>query len=671
MLLTQIEITDFLSVRGSIKIDLDRKVTILLGSNDHGKTNVLEAIKHLNDDTPILDEETNWDAEGTPRIAFSFTLLTPERKEWKEIIERVQERRIKIMREIEDSLTNKETEAISNGKQAPTRSGSDGVATKSAISTSTAPMVRPKDNDEEDDENVLERDDPELSLKDIALDPSPSTLVLDRLGVGGELRYAGVEVAKLPEEMRAFFHDKKPRVELFKALAGSLQDSASASSIGKDEYEFLQGVFFYAGLDPLNSAHLFVQDDKTIRALDRASEELDRNLRNLWGQGTELHFELRHWGTSIEFLADDPAIKTRKARMSKRSAGVTQFFRVSMVLYARRKKSPANSYIYLFDEPGVLLHPQGQRDLLQVFEQLADENQILYATHSLFLLNQNFPERHRLIFKDNDGTKVDQKPYRQNWKLATDALGVYLTSNVLFSNRVLLAEGDSDPIYFYELFRQLNRSGEIDVDLNSLGIMSFSDHQNLRFLLQLFKREEHDASVLVIADGDAAGKAIIQKVAPLCKRLNVPAQRLLEGRSVEDLCLVEDAFLKAVERTLRSACDAEGKNAPADLAENVRKSWEAHKALVEKSEKRGRGEKANGEDEKKTAGRWFKDLSKELIDDEASKVVVARTYSEICRETAAPILNKERIKEAKALCQEIADKLKLPSVKAVKAIEIK
>ena len=96
-----------------------------------------------------------------------------------------------------------------------------------------------------------------------------------------------------------------------------------------------------------------------------------------------------------------------------------------MVLYARQKKHPANSYIYLFDEPGVLLHPQGQRDLLQVFEQLADDNQIVYATHSLFLLNQNFPERHRLIFKDGEGTKVDQKPYRQNWKWATDALGVY------------------------------------------------------------------------------------------------------------------------------------------------------------------------------------------------------------------------------------------------------
>src|SRR5262249_46501157 len=151
------------------------------------------------------------------------------------------------------------------------------------------------------------------------------------------------------------------------------------------------------------------------------------NLRKLWGQGTELTFYFRHRGPYIDVLADDPSIKNRPARMSKRSGGFTQFFRVSMILEARRQKKPANSYIYLFDEPGVFLHPQGQKDLLQVFEQLADQTQIVYATHSIFMLNQNFPERHLLVAKDGEGTKIDSKPYRQNWRLATDSLGVYLT----------------------------------------------------------------------------------------------------------------------------------------------------------------------------------------------------------------------------------------------------
>ena len=428
MLLTQLEITDFLSINGTLPIDLDKKETILLGSNDHGKSNILRAIEHLNDDVLITEDEVNWDATGVPAIAFVFSLTPTERAEWKSIVEG-------HLKQMADEVAERDkAESASNPQEQeesqPAEESPSAQAPPAPKQTLTTVIKSP----------------PRPEFPASALNPDATKLTLTRKGVGTSLQFEGMDIDEFFDSMASFFNDKKPRVELFKALSGNLQDSATASTIITDEYEFLQGVFFCAGIDPRQNSQVFTQDDKTIRVLDTASKELDSNLRRLWGQGTELHFELRHKGPEILFLADDPAIKSRKARMSKRSAGVTQFFRVSMVLHARRKKNPANSYIYLFDEPGVLLHPQGQRDLLQVFEQLAEESQIVYATHSLFLLNQNFPERHRLIYKDQNGTKVDQKPYRQNWKLATDALGVYLSSNILFSNKVLLVEGDSDPI---------------------------------------------------------------------------------------------------------------------------------------------------------------------------------------------------------------------------------
>src|SRR6266567_1547493 len=650
MILSLVEMTDFRSIKGTIKLDCDRKVTILLGSNDHGKTNILRAVEHLNDDVPITEEEANWDADGSPAISFSFALTATEKKEWRAIIEEVVNRRNSILqRKVEE-------EAAAN-------------ASESAEAPPTPSTTAKKPTPSEDD--ALEA---ELLVPESVLDPLLATIVLTRKGVGGALQFGGLEFDKLPEDLTTFLNDKKPRVELFRLLAGNLQDSATAENIVTDEYEFLQGVFFYAGIDPLKSADLFVQNDKTVRALDNASEQLNGSLSRLWGQGTELKFGLRHNGktSSIEFLADDPAIKSRKARMSKRSDGVTQFFRVSMVLYGRRKKNPANSYIYLFDEPGVLLHPQGQRDLLQVFEQLADDNQIVYATHSLFLLNQNFPERHRLIYKDGEGTKVAQKPYRQNWKWATDALGVYLTSNILFSNRILLVEGDSDPMYFYELFRQLNKSDELDVDLNSLGIMSFYDYQNLRYLLQAFKREGQDTLLFVLTDGDAEGKNYLQRVEALCKRLDVPTQQLREGRSIEDYCLFEDQFVQAATFALKNAFEAEGKKVPPDLSDKVQKSWETRKAIPERSEKRPKADKdeKDEKDERKTAGKWFTFLAKEILDDEASKIVLARTYAEMCRELKNPTPVRDRVKEGKALCKEIAAKLKLPHLKAAQAIEV-
>jgi predicted ATP-dependent endonuclease of OLD family len=685
MILTRVEVTDFLSIKGTLPIDMDKKITILLGSNDHGKSNILRAIQHLNDDDPISEVEANWDAEDaeqwnptkSPSISYVFALTPAERKEWKSAVEQTtQEAADRAAEELlsQDKTEDDEQQDDEEEESSPSRTARPASAAESIFRPTTtlgkkAPLkVEVEDDDEEEDAE----DHAGLPLLNIeTLDAAATSITIARTGVEGALTFQGVSLKLLPKFIKNFLEEKKPRVELFEFLRGTLQDSATKDTISTDEYEFLQGVFFQAGLDPLKSDALFQQNDRTTRKLDVASKKLDTNLRALWGQGTELHFHLRHKDKSIEFLADDPSIKSRTTRMSTRSAGVTQFFRVSMVLYARRRKSPANSYIYLFDEPGVLLHPQGQRDLLQVFEQLASENQIAYATHSLFLLNQNFPERHRLITKDEAGTKVDQKPYRQNWKFATDALGVYLTSNILFSNKVLLVEGDSDPMYLYELFRQLNRTGDLDVDLNSLGIMSFYDYQNLRFLLQVFKREGQDASLFVVVDGDEAGEGMLKRVNELCKKHSIATHKLPEGRSVEDYCLFEEEFLQAVTQTLKSAAEFEGKAVPKDLAKRVQELWEEHKSSDEKIEKRAKSPDDNEQKkQKRTTGRWFKDASAKLIDDEASKVVLARTYCQPSREIAAPAPNREKLKEAKLLCQTIATKLSLPQVKAEKAIEV-
>ncbi len=247
-----------------------------------------------------------------------------------------------------------------------------------------------------------------------------------------------------------------------------------------------------------------------------------------------------------------------------------------MVLHARRKKHPANSYIFLFDEPGIYLHPKGQKDLIQVFEQLSDQTQIAYATHSLFLLNQNFPERHRLIVRDEGGTKVDQKPYRANWRFATDALGVHLTANILFSPSVLLVEGDSDPIYIYELLRQLNNLGKLDADANMLGIFSYENLPNLRFLLQTFKQDGEGTSVMVLCDGDKQGKQIHRAIPPLCDARKVPIHILSDNLSIEDYALDESCFFHAVLDSIATAAEAASMAFSDDDKKKVKDEWDAH-----------------------------------------------------------------------------------------------
>jgi hypothetical protein len=479
-------------------------------------------------------------------------------------------------------------------------------------------------------------------------DPSDALIVFQRVGVGTPLEVEGIPTSALPPSLQEFIKGRKPRVELFSAAGRPLQDSVTADQLNTPDYEFMQGVFFAAGLDPRESASLFTQNDKTVKALDKASSTLTTRLRELWAQGTNLTFELDHQGSTIQFMADDPAIAERKVRMSKRSDGVTQFFKLSMILYARQLKHPANAYLYLFDEPGIYLHTQGQKDLIQVFELLAAEVQIVYATHSIFMLNQNFPERHRLVFKDEAGTHIDHKPYRANWRLATDALGVTLTSSLLFASKIILVEGDSDPIYLLELFRQLIALEAIDADVNMLGIKSFYTDANLRFLVQMLKPEgrvDPKVDIVVVVDGDSFGSDIKKKTAALLERTGTSLHSLSRGKSIEDYALYEAVWLKAVVEALRVALVAEGKPVPEELDQQVQDKWSKR-------------------DDKLTAGAWFKAIGTELIGDEASKVGLARTYATLCRESALTKPESPALGRAKTLCRAIADALTLPSIRA-------
>src|SRR5271157_16743 len=302
MFLSQIELNDFLSINGAIPIDVDRKVTILLGSNDHGKSNVLTAIEHLNDDVPITEEETNWDATTVPSISFVFSLTSRECEEWKGIVENIMKKAAEEAAEVTEDESEPSEAGPGNGQVTMAAGGAAAARPASPVTAKTA---------------VHNEVVPSVELPKSALNPAATTLTLSRKGVGTPLQFEGVDIADLPGDMQTFFTEKKPRVELFRFISGSLQDSATETTITTDEYEFLQGVFFYADLDPQQSAHVFTQDDQTTRMLDNASAKLDANLRRLWAQGTDLHFELRHKGIAIEFLADDPAIKSRKARMSK------------------------------------------------------------------------------------------------------------------------------------------------------------------------------------------------------------------------------------------------------------------------------------------------------------------------------------------------------------------
>jgi predicted ATP-dependent endonuclease of OLD family len=156
---------------------------------------------------------------------------------------------------------------------------------------------------------------------------------------------------------------------------------------------------------------------------------------------------------------------------SERSAGFIWFFSF-LVKFAQIKKSHGN-VILLLDEPGLTLHGTAQKDLLRYFaEQIAPHHQLIWSTHSPFMVPPHdlasvrtvedvvtFDKRNR---KTSIGTKI------RSDVLTTDpqtnfpifgAMGFEVTQTLVIGKNTLLVEGPSDILYLQAASAALKAAG--------------------------------------------------------------------------------------------------------------------------------------------------------------------------------------------------------------------
>jgi hypothetical protein len=136
--------------------------------------------------------------------------------------------------------------------------------------------------------------------------------------------------------------------------------------------------------------------------------------------------------------------------IGQRSRGFLWFFSFLAAFseYAR-DKSPK---IILLDEPGLSLHATAQADLLRyIEEELAPHHQVIYTTHSPFMIDAAHIERCRTVEdKQEEGTKITADVLRAGQETMFPllaAIGVDLAQTLLIGPHQLLVEGPSDLLY--------------------------------------------------------------------------------------------------------------------------------------------------------------------------------------------------------------------------------
>ena len=204
------------------------------------------------------------------------------------------------------------------------------------------------------------------------------------------------------------------------------------------------------------------QHERLIRALEIAGNEITDEVFKYWTQNRELEVKLEilqpEEGAQPP-LNEPPILQirvlNRRHRVSvafdERSRGFVWFF--SFLTYFNKLEEAATSnLILLLDEPGLSLHARAQQDLLRLIDdRLAPRHQVIYSTHSPFMVSADHFERVRTVVdRDNEGTKVSAEIFKADedtvFPLLT-AMGVELTDTLFVGEHTLLLEGPSDLIY--------------------------------------------------------------------------------------------------------------------------------------------------------------------------------------------------------------------------------
>ena len=200
--------------------------------------------------------------------------------------------------------------------------------------------------------------------------------------------------------------------------------------------------------------------------IDKVEHEVSRTMPNSNGYGGEVTVK------DVKILEHilDIRVKNRRSGVSlplkNRSKGFNWFFSF-LVWFKKIQEDQSNNYILLLDEPGLNLHASAQKNLLNFLDDLAVNYQIVYTTHSPFMIDSKDLHKVRTVLETEKGSvisdSIQEKDPNTLFPLQA-ALGYDIAQNLFISKHNLLVEGASDLLYIQVMSTILQSIGRTGLD---------------------------------------------------------------------------------------------------------------------------------------------------------------------------------------------------------------
>jgi len=365
-----------------------------------------------------------------------------------------------------------------------------------------------------------------------------------------------------------------------------------------DKAETVRNLFYLAELDIKALDEVKGTPSKCIKILNTASNRLTKKLNPAW-KGDPIHVDLRYNpGNIMSVVISDvhrDGTVTNTGLLNRRAEGFKWTFSFIVNFAAETQRAELKEAILLLDEPARNLHPTQQRGISDLLKSLAGSNQVLYATHSPFMIFDYTPGN--LLVVELDKRKHLSKIFYDYWNADDKTLTpiLYGLSRGLVesivdrevgtnSRPVIIVETMSDAMYLNAFDKFLQ---DPNISMNPLNVVA-AYNKNSVLPLAIFYRN-HGYKTFILLDNSDESKQIS---AQLVSNEFSPIQTIFFERdgknleSIEDYIVLED-YLHAVNQTYEIRLRKEGYSnlisrevtlkEKKGVLDNLRKIWEDHR----------------------------------------------------------------------------------------------
>lgn len=317
-------------------------------------------------------------------------------------------------------------------------------------------------------------------------------------------------------------------------------------------------LFQHVNLDINKLSSLNPNDNKTT--VEEAMEKvMERNV-DLSSAGTEMTERFSEWWEQRKhkfrysldgdifylWVSDDS--DPSEIELGERSAGLQYFFSFYLVFLVEAKNTYKNS-ILLLDEPGLYYHGTAQKKTVDFLRKISRDNQLMYTTHSPFMIDGDHLEDIKIVYEDKGNTHVSS----DIWPKDKDAifplqagLGYSMAQTLFVSKYNLVVEGLTDYWVLKSMDNTLGKKKMKQLD-PEVVIIPVGGVRNMLPLAGLLLGNKMNLAFLL--DGDKPGlnkaKELTEKLSLKCILTSTFSNK--DDAEIEDL-FPESLYLKAVKK---------------------------------------------------------------------------------------------------------------------------